>query len=278
MPGCENIARTVVGTSRMVVPVTSSSAEQHADEQQRRRDPRGQSVRKRTTDRKPDEARGVLPSGGLLRRPGPQMPQPERGQRDHRRTEHQPGPGLGVGLGAHQHHRDRGQRDRQQDAPPNRRASAGRCRSTVRRAGPHRTRSSRAITTAMPSRARAMPSRRWPGSRSRALPTERAVDPAPLGQHQPACPGTPADGLARRRDRATGCGAAAGFRRGAATGPVRELAFDLLERVPERRRSYLACGSSLVACAPYSPSATRVTDVSQSIPLAQSHWRHNVPK
>ncbi len=36
-----------------------------------------------------------------------------------------------------------------------------------------------AITTASPSRPSASPSRRWPGSMSRARPTERAVDPAP---------------------------------------------------------------------------------------------------
>ena len=42
--------------------------------------------------------------------------------------------------------------------------------------------------------------------------------------------------------------------------PDREPAFDLLERAPERAAVLLAMGASLVATAPYSPSATLVTD------------------
>ena len=90
-----------------------------------------------------------------------------------------------------------------------------------------------AITTAMPSSASAMPSRRWPGSRSRARPTERAVDSGALGQHQPARADAAADGGARGRNRrrdsaaAQACGA---VRLAVRPGPPREPAFDLLER------------------------------------------------
>ena len=69
-------------------------------------------------------------------------------------------------------------------------------------------------TTAMPSSASAIPSRRWPGSMSRARPTERAVDPAPLASiNQPArAPrpmASPAAGMREALRRL------AGFRRGA---------------------------------------------------------------
>src|SRR4029077_7030979 len=94
-----------------------------------------------------------------------------------------------------------------------------------------------AITTAMPSSASAMPSRRWPGSRSRARPTDRAVDPAPLASiNQPARTPRPtvapademADGLWRRADLRRSAEGRAG------RDPPREPAFDLLERAPDR--------------------------------------------
>ena len=121
-----------------------------------------------------------------------------------------------------------------------------------------------AITTATPNSASAMPSRRWPGSMSRALPTERAVDPAPLASIiQPAraprptvTPAAATREVLRRR---------AGFRRGAdgraGRDPVREPVFDLLVRAPDRETVLLAMAVSLVADAPYSPSATRVTEM-----------------
>ena len=52
--------------------------------------------------------------GGVVRGTGPQVPQAQRGQRDHRRAEDQPRPGVGIGLGPHQDDRDRDERERQQ--------------------------------------------------------------------------------------------------------------------------------------------------------------------
>jgi hypothetical protein len=110
-----------------------------------------------------------------------------------------------------------------------------------------------------------MPSRRWPGSRSRARPTERAVDPAPLAtinhpERTPRPTVTPADEMADGLRRA-GLRRAAEGRGGRA--PPREPAFDLLERAPDRAAVLLGMSTRLVAQAPYSPSATRVTDRSQ---------------
>jgi hypothetical protein len=107
-----------------------------------------------------------------------------------------------------------------------------------------------------------MPSRRWPGSRSRARPTERAVDPAPLATiSQPAR--TPRPTVAPADEMAEGLRRAAGLRRGAERDPAREPAFDLLERAPDRAAVLLGMSTRLVAQAPYPPSATRVTDRSQ---------------
>ena len=89
-------------------------AEEHADEQQRCGDPLRQPVRQRSADGETEEPGGMLARGRILRRTRPQVPQPQSGQRDHRRAKDQPGPGFGVGLGAHQHHGDRGEQDRQQ--------------------------------------------------------------------------------------------------------------------------------------------------------------------
>ena len=226
-------------------------AEQRADEQQRRGDPLGQPVRQRTADGEAEESGGVLAPGGILRRTRPQMPQPECGQRDHRRAEDQPRPRLGVGFGAHQHHGDRGEHDRNRTtAEP---------MSTRRKVSIHwptgRAASNQelaAITTAMPSSASAMPSRRWPGSRSRALPTERAVDPAPLASiNQPAR--TPRPTVAPADEIGRGVAASSRLpagRRGRRTRPAREPAFDLLERAPDRAAVLLGMSASLVAMAP----------------------------
>src|SRR5689334_4558133 len=119
-----------------------------------------------------------------------------------------------------------------------------------------------AITTAMPSSASAMPSRRWPGSRSRARPTDRAVEPAPFASiNQPAR--TPRPTVAPADETADGLRRGAGLRRAAGRAPPREPAFDLLERAPERAAVLLGMPPSLVAAAPYSPSATRVTETYQ---------------
>ena len=116
-------------------------------------------------------------------------------------------------------------------------------------------------TTAMPSSASAIPSRRWPGWMSRARPTDRAVEPAPLASmNQPArAPRPMASPAAGMGD---GLGRLACFRRGAGLterDPDREPAFDLVERAPERAAVLLGMVASLVAGAPYAPSATRVT-------------------
>ena len=135
-----------------------------------------------------------------------------------------------------------------------------------------------AITTAMPSSASAMPSRRWPGSRSRARPTDRAVDPAPLASiNQPAR--TPRPTVAPADEMADGLRRRAGLRRGAkgraGRDPPREPAFDLLERAPDRPAVLLGMFPSLVAQAPYSPSATRVTEWSQLGPLRPLRCRND---
>ena len=106
-----------------------------------------------------------------------------------------------------------------------------------------------AITTAMPSSARAMPSRRWPGSSSRALPTERAVEPAPLAStSQPARTPrptvAPADEIGERFRRG------AGFRFCVVRVRARAPVFDLLERLPERAAVLLGMAVRLVARAP----------------------------
>ena len=118
-----------------------------------------------------------------------------------------------------------------------------------------------ATMTATPNSASAIPSRRWPGSMSRARPTERAVDPAPRASiNQPARAPLPMASPAAGMRETLRC--LAGFRRGAGRAgrePDREPAFDLLERAPERAAVLLGMVASLVANAPYSPSATRVT-------------------
>ena len=120
-----------------------------------------------------------------------------------------------------------------------------------------------AITTAMPSSASAMPSRRCPGSRSRALPTERAVEPAPLASiSQPAR--TPRPTVVPADETGEGFRRGAGFRRGVVRVPAREPVFDLLERLPDRAAVLLGMSVRLVANAPETPSATRVTETYQS--------------
>ena len=109
-----NIARTVSGTSRIVVPVISSrpnSAPMNNSGAAIHWVNPSDSGPPMAKPMKPD---GVLASRRVVRRAGPQMPQAEHGQRDHRRAEDQPRPGVGIGLGPHQHDRDRDERDRQQ--------------------------------------------------------------------------------------------------------------------------------------------------------------------
>src|SRR5262245_38299856 len=58
--------------------------------------------------------------------------------------------------------------------------------------------------------------------------------------------------------------------------PPREPAFDLLERAPDRAAVLLGMSPSLVAQAPYSPSATRVTESSQFGGLGALRCRNDV--
>ena len=100
-----------------------------------------------------------------------------------------------------------------------------------------------AMITATPSKPSAMPSRRWPGSISRARPTDRAVLPVPLGQHQPRrAHGAPTgesgvvtnEWLRRRAGLRPPPRAAAGLRR---PGTAPWAAFDLLFGSRNGRRS-----------------------------------------
>ena len=235
--------------------------EQRADEQQRRGDPLGQTLRKGAADGESDEPRGVLASRRVVRRAGPQVPQAEHGQRDHRRAEDQPRPGVGVGLGAHQQDRDRGERDRQQQRRPSRSARAGSCRSIRRPAVRRRTTSSRRRRPRFP----AAPARCRPGGgrgrcRGRGPPIGPSIRRPLASMNQPArAPrpmASPAAGTGDALRRLTGLRRGAGR---AARDPDFEPAFDLLERAPERAAVLLGMASSLVADAPNSPSATRVT-------------------
>ena len=104
-----------------------------------------------------------------------------------------------------------------------------------------------AMTTARPSSARAIPSRRWPGSISRARPTDRAVLPVPLASishvartaRPHASPALVTSEWLRRLAGRRGAlaGLRAGLRRGCAD---REEPFDLLVRAPERATVLLA--------------------------------------
>ncbi len=122
--------RSVSGTSRIVVPVNSSrpnntpmnsnGAQIHAVS---------------PSESGPPIANPMNPAAcaapcGRVRRAGPQVPQPQRRQRDHRRAQHQPWAGLGVRLGAHQQQRhsggDEGQHpDRRADEDPHHRVDPG---------------------------------------------------------------------------------------------------------------------------------------------------------
>jgi hypothetical protein len=59
----------------------------------------------------------------------------------------------------------------------------------------------------------------------------------------------------------------AGFFRGAVRALAREPVFDLLERLPDRAAVLLGMSIRLVATAPETPSATRVTETYQSSPF-----------
>jgi len=108
------------------------------------------------------------------------------------------------------------------------------------------------MTTAMPSSASAMPSRRWPGSSSRARPTERAVDPAPLAStsqpaRKPRPTVAPADetadelrcqtDLRNEHDRALTCWRRLAVRKGLDESTARMIGNETWARDEQRRNS-----------------------------------------
>ena len=117
------------------------------------------------------------------------------------------------------------------------------------------------ITTAMPSSANAIPSRRWRGSISPARPTERAAPPAPLAtiSHAVCTPRPIASAPAVSGAELLDLRRLAGFLRAAGREPLRELAFDLVVRLPERAAVLLGMSPSLVACTSFAPFATLAT-------------------
>ena len=197
-------------------------AEQRADDQQRRGDPRRQAVGQRAADGEADEARGALTAAGIRRRTRPQMPQAEHGQRDHGRAEDQPRPRLGVGFGAHQQHGDHGEQ-RPAAARPRRPTTVAQrpSRSSRRPAGRRRTRNwrrRRRRRPAAPARCRRGGGR---GSMSRARPTERAVEPAPLATISQAARAARPTGRRGRRDRRGACASWPGLAARAGRGCAR---------------------------------------------------------
>ena len=191
----------------MVVPVSSSTPNSTPMNSRGAAIHVAQTVRQRTADGEADEPGGVLTADRGVRRPRPEVPQSQGGQGDHRRAEDQAWARLRVGPGAHQHHGDHGQRDGQQYRPRIRSACATCRRSTPRPVARRRTTNWRRSRRRRPASARAIPSRRCPGSMSWARPTDRAVPPTPLAtinQVARAARPTPApaaattDGLLRR--------------------------------------------------------------------------------
>ena len=69
----------VSGSSRMVVPVSNSTPEQRAHDQQRRGDPCRHPIRQRTADHEADESASVLTTRRIRWCTAPQVPQPENG-------------------------------------------------------------------------------------------------------------------------------------------------------------------------------------------------------
>ena len=124
-----------------------------------------------------------------------------------------------------------------------------------------------AITTASASKPSASPSRRWPGSMSRARPTERAVDPAPRATTSQVARAArpPAAAAVANGD---GPFLTGGLRRGGAgllgwevrdVRAARAGGCDLVVRAPERAAVLFAMRARLIAVVPLAPSDTGVT-------------------
>ena len=110
---------------------------------------------------------------------------------------------------------------------------------------PRRTSELAATTTATPSSARAIPSRRWPIDVG-ARPTDRAVPRTPRGDHQPGCRAArPARHRRGHQGRIVGWRAGAASSWSALRAGCREPARDLLVllRRNARRGSSEACGA-----------------------------------
>jgi hypothetical protein len=128
-----------------------------------------------------------------------------------------------------------------------------------------------AITTARPSSTSAIPSRRCPGSMSRARPIDRATPPVPRAAiSQVARMARPqVSPAATNTDRLRRLAGLLALRRGAAGRALRaplarEVAFDLLVRLPERATVLLGMMPRVVANTSSAPPATLVTMICQT--------------
>ena len=183
-----------------------------------------------------------------------------------RRAQDQPGPRVGIGLGPHQHHRHGGDDDRQrQDTRADERPQHA-CRPTRRPAGRRRTTSSRRRRRqgpAEPARSRRGDARarcRGPARSTaprRRCPCAAISQVARMARPQVSPAATSSDRLRRLAGLLALLRDAAG--RALRDPPAREVAFDLLVRVPERAAVLLAMTASLVANTSSAPPATLVT-------------------
>ena len=256
-----NIALSVAGTSRMVVPVSSSTPNSTP------MNSRGVAIHAlRPSDSGPPMAKPTNPAAcwrpvGSVRRPRPEVPQSQSGQGDHRRAEDQAGRDSGLGsvrinvtaitasaIGQ-QYHRGSDQRAQRAVDP-----RADRSRGVEPRTGGDHHRD-------------AHQRQRDPVAAVAGLDVVGAADRScgaahSPGDHQPGGPRSPADPRARGGDHGRvvpPVGRSGRLLRGAeACAADREPAFDLLVLAPERAAVLLGMGASLIAITPSAPSATLV--------------------
>ena len=162
------------------MPVSSSSPNSAADEQQRRRDPCRQPVRERPTDGEADESRRKSAQFGVFGRARPQVAQA-------RGTTARSGWNRGSAAAAPRGWApcasalsllaDATSGSSTTAEPMNIRTPASTQAPTGRAASNHEL---AATMTATPSSTSAIPSRRCPGSMWRACPIDRAARPVPL--------------------------------------------------------------------------------------------------
>ena len=269
----ENIVRRVEGTSRIVVPVTSSKPNSTP------RNSSGAAIH------------AVSPSDS-----GPPIAKPKKpaacwratgscGDPDHRC--HRPSAGSTIIAAPRiSRGRDSGCGSVRISTTPNAPSAMG----TSTTAAPISTRRNVSIhsPTGRPRRTTSWRRRRRPGPAVPARRRRGGVRVRVRGPCQPSGRSTgPLATISQpaRTPRPTACprprraeGMPAGLApRAPAAGdarPPRELVFDLLERAPDRAAVLLAMYASLVAYAPESPSATRVTEWCQ-LPTAYEPKRRN---